>query len=81
VVNDRVSLVKSTLLHFGALCSKRAESDCAVTHPTLTSRRVVKILSVYFLNMFFLRIFVIYVRVPGYRSEGPGFDSQRYQIF
>jgi hypothetical protein len=21
------------------------------------------------------------VRVPGYRSRGPGFDSQRYQIF
>jgi hypothetical protein len=21
------------------------------------------------------------VRVPGYRSKGPGFDSRRYQIF
>jgi hypothetical protein len=21
------------------------------------------------------------VRLPGYRSRGPGFDSQRYQIF
>jgi hypothetical protein len=21
------------------------------------------------------------IRVPGYRSRGPGFDSQRYQIF
>jgi hypothetical protein len=21
------------------------------------------------------------VRVPGYRSRGPGFDSQRYQFF
>jgi hypothetical protein len=21
------------------------------------------------------------VRVPGYRSRGPGFDSQRYKIF
>jgi hypothetical protein len=27
------------------------------------------------------RPFGLVVRVPGYRSRGPGFDSQRYQIF
>jgi hypothetical protein len=26
-------------------------------------------------------LFSLVVRVPGYRSRGPGFDSQRYQIF
>jgi hypothetical protein len=27
------------------------------------------------------RLCGLVVRVPGYRSRGPGFDSQRYQIF
>jgi hypothetical protein len=29
----------------------------------------------------FDRLCGLVVRVPGYRSRGPGFDSQRYQIF
>jgi hypothetical protein len=29
----------------------------------------------------FDRLCALVVRVPGYRSRGPGFDSQRYQIF
>jgi hypothetical protein len=27
------------------------------------------------------RLCGLVVRVPGYRSKGPGFDSRRYQIF
>jgi hypothetical protein len=27
------------------------------------------------------RLCGLVVRVPGYKSRGPGFDSQRYQIF
>jgi hypothetical protein len=27
------------------------------------------------------RLFGLVIRVPAYRSRGPGFDSRRYQIF
>jgi hypothetical protein len=40
VVNDNLLLiyqfVRSMPLPIGVLCCKRAESNCAVTHPTLT---------------------------------------------
>jgi hypothetical protein len=31
--------------------------------------------------LFVDRLCVLVVRVPGYRSRGPGFDSRNYQIF
>jgi hypothetical protein len=45
VVNDRMSLIfipvfKLMPLPIGVLCSRRAESNCTVTHPTLTMPRV-----------------------------------------
>jgi hypothetical protein len=33
------------------------------------------------MNFNFDRLCGLVVRVPGYRSSGPGFDSRRYQIF
>jgi hypothetical protein len=40
---------------------------------------------IYFLYFFFVYLFdhlyALVVRVPGYRSRGPEFDSRRYQIF
>jgi hypothetical protein len=35
----------------------------------------------FYFNLFYDRLCGLVVRVPGYRSRGPGFDSWRYQIF
>jgi hypothetical protein len=38
-------------------------------------------LLVFFQHILLDHLYGLVVRVPGYRSRGPGFDSWRYQIF
>jgi hypothetical protein len=65
--------VKSMSLPIGVLRSMEAESNCAVTHPTLTFHCIVnlcvpfvKLFCFTFCMLFYvsLGIFVMYVRVP-----------------
>jgi hypothetical protein len=45
-------------------------------------RRIFKIIfrNILIISNYYDSLCGLVVRVPGYRSRGPGFDSQRYQI-
>jgi hypothetical protein len=59
------------------LFTTRVRSHFSVYFPYVSSARQALSLVIVFSD----RLCGVMVRVPGYRSRGPGFDSQRYQIF
>jgi hypothetical protein len=56
-------------------------SESYPTYETWTEFEVLSLMFFTIIIIIIIIIIVLVVRVPGYRSKGPGFDSRRNQIF
>jgi hypothetical protein len=69
-----VSDCQSTWLCTDLLCYK-------VSYINSRMCRICFLFVVYYVHIYIDHLCGLVVRVPGYKSTGPGFDSQHYQIF